>query len=442
MNVDTILAPHWHKLTAVAIPLAKTLRREWTEKNRLTPFGTEEPLRGSIQLAHRRQIQNQVGDIFYNDLYSKMTEGLAYADNLPGEPDAAWERLVAIWQVTQNTQQINKLQAKEGLTGEQRAHLLLLQSKNIPEPASTAIWIPDNASAQCATQNCGTRFGVFTRKHHCRLCGKVFCDKCTGRRLDIRNPVAEERRVQGLQRNQRVCDGCYDFWISLRNDLARETPKTEVQVQIDERSGTPGARLYQMFNSGAEVVSRFQFVVTEGGGVVLLNRLDKAFNCYFNAHSEGKRAFNCFKIFGEVQGAGRSDSCVIYLTEKFRDRRVTNFWDFIQTNPTQRDLKASIATTFVAPGLNNMTGGAWGIDLPNKAQESYLLGSNCQCSAGGLIQRVLGCGYANAAFFFHDKPDERLDEQTLTERARHEVQSLVRKLYNLPNVNRFGGRID
>jgi hypothetical protein len=253
--------------------------------------------------------------------------------------------------------------------------------------------------------------------------------------------VAEEGRVPGLQRNQKVCDGCYDFWITLRNDLARETPTTEVQVQITGKSGTPGARLYENFNSGAKTVSRFQFVVTKGGGIVLLSRLDRAFKGYFHAYPDGRRAFNCFKIFGEAQGEGRSDSCVIYLTEPFRDRRVMDFWHFIHSRPEQRDFKASIATTFVAPGLNDMGGGAWGIDLPDKVMELRLLGSNCDGSAGGLIRRVLGCGYANAAFFFHDKPDERIDERTLTEKARDEVRSLVRNLYHLPNVNRIGRRM-
>jgi hypothetical protein len=232
MNVDTISASHWQQLTAVAIPLAKALRKEWMLKNKLNTPRTVVPLGVLLQLEHKNRIQKQVGNKFYDDLYSTMTAGLRYENNLPGEPDAAWERLVALWQVTENTQQIDKLQARKGLTEGQRGQLL--QRMNIPEPASNTIWILDQDSAQCATQNCGRRFGVFTRKHHCRLCGKVFCDKCTGRQLDIKNPVAEEGRVPGLQRNQKVCDGCYDFWITLRNDLARETPTTEVQVQIDK----------------------------------------------------------------------------------------------------------------------------------------------------------------------------------------------------------------
>lgn len=37
-------------------------------------------------------------------------------------------------------------------------------------------WQPDSAVTIC--NSCRTPFGVFTRKHHCRACGKIFCDSC------------------------------------------------------------------------------------------------------------------------------------------------------------------------------------------------------------------------------------------------------------------------
>jgi hypothetical protein len=27
--------------------------------------------------------------------------------------------------------------------------------------------------------SCLKSFGVFTRRHHCRTCGRIFCDDCT-----------------------------------------------------------------------------------------------------------------------------------------------------------------------------------------------------------------------------------------------------------------------
>jgi len=37
-------------------------------------------------------------------------------------------------------------------------------------------WLPDAASPSCMI--CYATFGVFTRRHHCRQCGSIFCSKC------------------------------------------------------------------------------------------------------------------------------------------------------------------------------------------------------------------------------------------------------------------------
>lgn len=37
-------------------------------------------------------------------------------------------------------------------------------------------WMPDAKSKEC--YECGQKFSTFRRKHHCRLCGQIFCSKC------------------------------------------------------------------------------------------------------------------------------------------------------------------------------------------------------------------------------------------------------------------------
>lgn len=59
-------------------------------------------------------------------------------------------------------------------------------------------WVPDEAVSKCTA--CGTDFGAFIRKHHCRNCGDIFCDKCTHGRIAL---TAEEN-AQPV----RVCDRC------------------------------------------------------------------------------------------------------------------------------------------------------------------------------------------------------------------------------------------
>ena len=39
-------------------------------------------------------------------------------------------------------------------------------------------WMPDAVSDEC--YECASRFTTFRRKHHCRICGQIFCSKCCG----------------------------------------------------------------------------------------------------------------------------------------------------------------------------------------------------------------------------------------------------------------------
>ncbi|KOM51674.1 hypothetical protein LR48_Vigan09g033300 [Vigna angularis] len=73
-------------------------------------------------------------------------------------------------------------------------------------------WVPDEAVTKCTA--CGTDFGAFIRKHHCRNCGDIFCDKCTHGRIAL---TAEEN-AQPV----RVCDRCMGE-VSLRITSARES---------------------------------------------------------------------------------------------------------------------------------------------------------------------------------------------------------------------------
>ena len=39
------------------------------------------------------------------------------------------------------------------------------------------LWIPDEDAQNC--YNCGNKFfSLFNRKHHCRVCGNIFCKSC------------------------------------------------------------------------------------------------------------------------------------------------------------------------------------------------------------------------------------------------------------------------
>ncbi|KAK9025210.1 hypothetical protein V6N11_065106 [Hibiscus sabdariffa] len=78
------------------------------------------------------------------------------------------------------------------------------------EPATVSgdFWMPNHRCRVC--YDCDAQFTLFNRRHHCRLCGRVFCAKCTANSVpapsyDPRNPLEEQETV-------RVCDYCFNQW--------------------------------------------------------------------------------------------------------------------------------------------------------------------------------------------------------------------------------------
>ena len=69
-------------------------------------------------------------------------------------------------------------------------------------------WISDSETKICMAVKCkstppgakGAMFTTFFRRHHCRNCGGVYCDKCTGKKMPI--------LALGFIQPVRVCDAC------------------------------------------------------------------------------------------------------------------------------------------------------------------------------------------------------------------------------------------
>ncbi|CAD6888955.1 unnamed protein product [Tilletia caries] len=71
------------------------------------------------------------------------------------------------------------------------------------EDYNAPVWVPDNHADKCAV--CWDWFGIWRRRHHCRLCGQVVCWNCSQRSFLI--PAYEE----GVDDQQaRACDRCFE----------------------------------------------------------------------------------------------------------------------------------------------------------------------------------------------------------------------------------------
>uniref|UniRef100_A0A7S4PNV2 FYVE-type domain-containing protein n=1 Tax=Paramoeba aestuarina TaxID=180227 RepID=A0A7S4PNV2_9EUKA len=61
-------------------------------------------------------------------------------------------------------------------------------------------WVPDPEENNCS--KCAAEFGFVTRRHHCRVCGHIFCDNCCKNYNSFPETLHHHDRV-------RVCSDCY-----------------------------------------------------------------------------------------------------------------------------------------------------------------------------------------------------------------------------------------
>ncbi|HEX8244789.1 MAG TPA: FYVE zinc finger domain-containing protein [Longimicrobium sp.] len=69
-----------------------------------------------------------------------------------------------------------------------------------------ARWRPDDDFPACA--RCNTGFHFFNRRHHCRVCGKVFCDDCSNQTAFVRTPLKAEGGRESGVKDVKVCKLC------------------------------------------------------------------------------------------------------------------------------------------------------------------------------------------------------------------------------------------
>lgn len=65
------------------------------------------------------------------------------------------------------------------------------------EEENNIMWQEDHTAKEC--NNCGSEFGLLTRRHHCRACGYVFCARCTPFYMSLKKDKPPVR----------VCITCY-----------------------------------------------------------------------------------------------------------------------------------------------------------------------------------------------------------------------------------------
>lgn len=102
-------------------------------------------------------------------------------------------------------------------------------------------WMPDVLCKTCYA--CEAQFTVFRRRHHCRLCGQVFCSRCSSFFVEIvggrvNNNQLEEQNNQVDVRTIRTCKVCHEQ-VSATGPNGFSFFNNSSGTQEEERAGQP-----------------------------------------------------------------------------------------------------------------------------------------------------------------------------------------------------------
>lgn len=105
-------------------------------------------------------------------------------------------------------------------------------------------WMPDSVSKEC--YECGERFTTFRRKHHCRICGQIFCSRCCNQEIP--------GKIIGYSGDLRVCIYCCKIVLSylqsadLNSDLTDDLRVVQEDLQNRFGASTPDSSLSTQTN--------------------------------------------------------------------------------------------------------------------------------------------------------------------------------------------------
>ncbi|EFJ32358.1 hypothetical protein SELMODRAFT_144057 [Selaginella moellendorffii] len=109
---------------------------------------------------------------------------------------------------------------------------------------SREFWMPDQSCRVC--YECESHFTIFNRRHHCRVCGRVFCGRCTlntisASSINLAPPEAPEEDCERI----RVCNFCY----RLRQQQLGKGDSSSLEPAVTSPSLTPTSSRSSLISS-------------------------------------------------------------------------------------------------------------------------------------------------------------------------------------------------
>jgi len=92
-------------------------------------------------------------------------------------------------------------------------------------------WVLNNDINECT--GCNKTFSLWYRKHHCRICGNIFCYYCLINNIDIPKQIKDEIPIEstGQMYSTKICNDCNNY-ISEINEYYNFSKKQIIQFDI------------------------------------------------------------------------------------------------------------------------------------------------------------------------------------------------------------------
>lgn len=128
--------------------------------------------------------------------------------DLTGNADCQWQDAQAFKESLSESSNISEQYKIETVEGrslpnvlKRISNLLALKNTGLQSYKNTELkqyWMPDSVSKEC--YDCGEKFTTFRRRHHCRVCGQIFCSRCCNQEIP--------GKIMGCTGDLRVCTYC------------------------------------------------------------------------------------------------------------------------------------------------------------------------------------------------------------------------------------------
>lgn len=182
-------------------------------------------------------------------------------------------------------------------------------------------WMSDSNAKQC--YECGEKFTTIRRRHHCRVCGQIFCTKCCGEEIDT--------RLLGLTNggSVRACNYCHKIVNQYIDD---KNVESSTSVRDQELSQFREILLSKSFADNSNVDQTDSLLQTRSSEPMPSNSITSPYSSYslrrkgsigFREEDYAKPKLRALEINKEMNQISGSSPSPLYTFSSFGSYKTT-----------------------------------------------------------------------------------------------------------------------